>query len=216
MLNDYILPNSIYEYKGMYNWTNDIPYKNKKFFLDTIDYFNNNYPKFKYADKIKVLELGTYTGISLINIINNIPNSIGIGIDLWESYGENYLLQNIDSLNIYESFINNIKTAGLENRIQGIKMSSTKALLKYIKNNEMFDFIYIDASHLLLDCYSDLILSWEILETNGILAIDDGYYYKTDESILNSPFEAINHFFKKYEEKYKLLHKDYIVFIQKL
>jgi hypothetical protein len=214
LLNDYILPNSIYEYKGMYNWTNDLPYGNKKYFLDTIEYFNNNYYKFKCAEKIKVLEIGTYTGISLINIINNIPNSIGIGIDLWESYDENDLLKNIDSLNIYESFVNNIKTAGLENRIQGIKMSSTKALFKYIKNNEMFDFIYIDGSHLLLDCYSDLILSWEILETNGILAIDD-YYYK-NKSIIESPFEAINHFLKKYEKKYKLLHKEHIIFIQKI
>ena len=92
-------------------------------------------------------------------------------------------------------------------------MDSTTALLNYIRKNETFDFIYVDGSHLLLDCYSDLVLSWEILETGGILAIDD-YTYKKD-SILDSPFEAVNHFLKRYETKYKLLDKGYRVFIQK-
>ena len=215
LLNGFILPNSIYEYKGMYNWTNDLPIGSKKYFLDTIHYFNSNYHKVKSGKQIKVLEIGTYTGISLMNIISNIPNSIGFGIDLWESYSENSLLENMEPLEIYKSFNTNIKTAGLEKRIIGIKMSSTKTLLKFIRNNELFDFIYVDGSHLLLDCYSDLILSWEVLEINGILAVDD-YYYKMKDSMLETPFEAINHFLKNYEGKYKLLDKGYRVFIQKL
>jgi hypothetical protein len=66
----------------------------------------------------------------------------------------------------------------------------------------------------MLDCYLDLILSWKILNNGGILAIDD-YTYKMD-SVLDSPFEAVNHFLKCYEGKYKLLHKGYRVFLQKL
>jgi predicted O-methyltransferase YrrM len=159
------------------------------------------------------LEIGVYTGISLINIINNIPNSIGVGVDMWSSYNENNLLENMDNLEIEKSFYKNINTSGLDGRITGIKMDSTTALLNYIRKNETFDFIYVDGSHLLLDCYSDLVLSWEILEIGGILAIDD-YYYKM-ETVLDSPFEAVNHFFKRYTNKYKLLHKGCRVFIQK-
>ena len=210
LLNEIILPNSIFEYKGMYNWTNDIM---KEPFLNTIKYFNDNYLKVKNGEKIKVLEIGVYTGISLINIINNIPNSIGVGVDMWSSYNENNLLENMDNLEIEKSFYKNVNICGLEERITGIKMDSTTALLNYIRKNETFDFIYVDGSHLLLDCYSDLVLSWEILETGGILAIDD-YTYKKD-SILDSPFEAVNHFLKRYETKYKLLDKGYRVFIQK-
>ena len=211
LLNDYITPLSKYEYKGMYNWTDDIE---KQLFLNTIQYFNNKYDKVKNGEKIKVLEIGVYTGISLINIINNIPNSIGIGVDMWSSYTENNLLENMNNLEIEKSFYKNIKISGLEDRITGIKMKSTMALLNYIRKNETFDFIYVDGSHLLLDCYSDLVLSWEILETGGILAIDD-YYYKKEE-IINSPFEAVNHFLKEHENEYKLLYKGYRVFIQKI
>ena len=36
------------------------------------------------------------------------------------------------------------------------------------------------------------------------------------DEILNSPFEAVNHFLKIYENKYKLLHIGYRVFLQKI
>jgi len=211
LLDEYILPNSNIEYKGMYNWTNDLPFGQKQIFEEVIDYFNQNYPK---NEKINVLEIGTYTGVSLINIINRIPNSYGIGVDMWSSYNENNLLENIDTLQVEKSFYKNISTFGLQNRISGLKQDSTNALLTFIENKKMFDFIYIDGSHLLLDCYSDLVLAWHILEKGGIIAIDD-YLYKK-ESILDSPFEAVNHFLKRYHGKYKLLHKSYRVFLEKI
>jgi hypothetical protein len=214
LLNEYILPNSIIEYKGMYNWTNDLPYGHKQYFLDVLQYFNQTYPKALLREKINVLEIGTYAGVSLINIINAIPNSHGIGVDMWSSYNENNFLENMDALGVEKSFYKNICTFGLENRITSIKSVSTDALIKFIKDGSTFDFIYIDGSHLLLDCYSDLVLAWVIIEKGGILAVDD-YLYKKD-SILDSPFEAVNHFLKQYEGKYKLLHKDYRVFLQKL
>ena len=82
-------------------------------------------------------------------------------------------------------------------------------------NKEMYDFIYIDGSHLSFDCYSDLILSWEILVKGGLMAIDD-YLYNDKGPVINSPFEGVNHFLKKYEGKYNLLHKGYRVFLEKL
>ena len=214
LLNEYILPNSIIEYKGMYNWTNDLPYGHKQYFLDVLQYFNETYPKALSREKINVLEIGTYAGVSLINIINAIPNSVGIGVDMWSSYNENNLLENMDALGVEKSFYKNISTFGLENRITGMKSDSTDALTKFIRDGSTFDFIYVDGSHLLLDCYSDLVLAWLVLEKNGIIAIDD-YLYKV-ESMLDSPFEAVNHFLKRYEGKYKLLHKDYRVFLQKI
>jgi predicted O-methyltransferase YrrM len=214
LLDTYILPNGILEYKGMYNWTNDIPFGSKSIFLQIINDFNQNYHKVKSNDRIIVLEIGSYTGISLINIVNAIPNSVGIGIDMWSSYNENSLLENMDALQVEQSFYKNVSSAGLKDRIIGIKSASTNKLLEYIRQGFKADFIYVDGSHLLLDCYTDLVLSWEILETDGILAIDD-YLYKNDE-ILNSPFEAVNHFLKTYDGKYVLLDINYRVFLKKV
>jgi hypothetical protein len=59
-----------------------------------------------------------------------------------------------------------------------------------------------------------MVLAWEILETGGILAIDD-YLYKKD-SILDSPFEAVEHFLKRYKNRYNLLNKSYRIFLEKI
>ena len=210
LLNEYILKQNI-EYKGMYNWTNDLPEGSKNIFLKMIEYFNINHIDME----TKILEIGTYTGISLINIIKLIPNSIGYGLDKWQSYEENELLTQIDNLQVEKSFYNNIHNEGLSNRIFGIKSTSTDKLIEFIKNKVQFNFIYIDGSHLLLDCYTDLVMSWNILEKGGIIVIDD-YLYKKDENILNSPFEAVNHFFKVFKEQYKLLNIGYRIFLEKI
>lgn len=214
LLNDYLIPNSTFEYKGMYNWTNDVPEGSLNIFTKIINNFNNSYWKIQLNKEINILEIGTYTGTSLIKFVQNIPNSRGIGIDLWQSYNENTLLSKMDNFDIKGSFYKNIKTAGLNNRIKCIQMDSKKALIYFLKDKVSFDFIYVDGSHLLLDAYTDIILAWEILEKGGIMIIDD-YLYKQNE-VLNSPFEAVNHFLNLYKETYKLLHTNYRVFLEKL
>lgn len=222
MLEQYILPERL-EYKGMYNWTNDLPAGHRQYFLEAIWYFNNNYAKCKTTDQIKVLEIGTYAGISLINIIKLIPNSIGIGVDMWSNYDENdplhkesvSTLKNMDELGVEASFYKNIKTEGLSERITGIKGDSYEVLFSMLKENREFDFIYVDGSHLLLDCYSDLIVSWRLLAKGGMLAIDD-YLYKSNESAVDSPFEGVNRFLQKHQHDINIIHKGYRVFLQKL
>ena len=213
ILEKYIYPNNIFEYKGMYNWTNNL---DKDIFLDIIHYFNNNYHNILNNKNIKILEIGTYSGMSIIELVKQIPNSYGTAIDMWSNYNENNLLSIIDNYDVKGSFYRNLKNANLENKIIGIQSDSTSALIQFIKENNTFDFIYVDGSHLLLDCYTDLILSWELLEKNGILAIDDYLYKKEDNNILNSPYEAVNHFLKLYNSKYKILHIGYRVFLEKL
>ena len=211
LLNEHILSEKL-EYKGMYNWTNDLPFGHKQYFLDAIDYFNNNYAKFK--SEVKVLEVGTYTGISLINIIKLIPNSIGVGVDKWSNYDEIELLNYVDELEIEKSFYKNIKTENLEERIKGIKGDSCEILFNMAMQRELFDFIYIDGSHLSFDCYSDLLQSWRILNRGGLLAIDD-YLYNSEGAVIDSPFEGVNHFLKKHQHEIKILHKGYRIFLIK-
>lgn len=211
LINDYFSVNKL-EYKGMYNWTNDLPEGSLNDFLNIISYFNSTHNSFNKTNKI--LEIGTYTGISLINMVKHIPYSVGYGIDKWENYEENDLLNNIYNLKVMESLYYNIDVEGLKERITIIKGSSHDVLIELIRNNERFDFIYVDGSHLAFDCYLDLVLSWELLSIKGIIAIDD-YLYKKN-SIIESPFESVNHFLKLYEGKYNILLKNYRVFLEKI
>ena len=221
LLDTFILKEK-FEYKGMYNWAHDLPKGHKEYFLQVIDYFNKNYVKENNNRLIKVLEIGTYTGMSLINILSLIPNSVGVGVDAWEDYeetGVNGIHNNIVNLKVEKSFQNNVITAGMAQRIKGMKGNSTLVLMNMIKSGDKYDFIYVDGSHLLLDAYSDTLLAWELLNVGGIIGIDD-YLYNTDSdsNILSSPHHAVNHFIETNKNKntMKIIHAGYRVFLEKL
>jgi predicted O-methyltransferase YrrM len=202
------------EYKGMYNWTNDLPINinARQDYLDIIEYFNN---KNKYRNTKKILEIGTYTGVSIVNLLKNISNSNATVIDSWENYNECPLMENIQTNQVEESFKKNIKTKNLEDKIKVLKGDSFEMLMKLVKKNERFDFVYVDGSHKCLDCYSDILLSWELLNNGGIMVIDDVSYNK-ENGILESPEEGVKHFLKKNESKYKILKNNYCLFLEKL
>jgi predicted O-methyltransferase YrrM len=183
LLNQYILPRKL-EYKEMFNWD-----FNKGTLTELIIYYNNSRIT---NNSTRVLEVGTYTGVSLINIVKQIPNSSGQGIDTWTK------LDKLDNLLIEQSFYNNVKREGLENRIKGIKGDSTKVLINLTKKNELFNFIYIDLGFELL---TDMVLAWQILEKNGILAI-------------NTPYSNV--FLHKFIGEYKVLYQGTQLYLEKI
>ena len=84
----------------------------------------------------------------------------------------------------------------------------------FIKKEKLFDFIYVDGSHRLLDLYCDLVLSFSLLKIGGVIGIDDYLYNK--DTILESPYEGVNHFIEKFKNNIKILSKGYRVFIEKM
>ena len=208
MMEIYLLPQRL-EYRGMYNWTSDDPPESRNVFESVIQYFNKTHHQGEY----KVLEIGTFAGTSLVKIVEMIPGSKGTGIDAWTNYNENATMSRIEETLVMKSFMSNVMKSGLETRIVGLKQESTTALLNMIKTDENYDFIYVDGSHTLLDCYMDMVLAWNLLNKGGIMGIDDYLLNKSD--ILNSPFEAVNTFLKKYEKELVVLSKEYRVFLEK-
>ena len=203
-----------YEYCGMYNWTNDIPTGTKNNFEKVLHQHS-----LKYQDRIcKILEIGTYTGTSIIHIMNFFKYPKGYVIDKWENYIEKKDNINVEILekmvenNIQTKFMENITKADIVDKISIFKGDSMNILLDNI--NFKFDLIYVDGSHLLLDSYLDIILSWRMLNNGGILIIDDVNYNLN--SILESPHEGVKYFLEKYKTKYKILNYDYRLFLEKL
>jgi len=216
LLNEHLLTNKIH-YVGMFNWIHDLPsgQKAREKFENAIEHFNLN----NKNPEPKILEVGTYAGTSLLNIISRIPNSLGFGIDRWEDYNEDNIniLHSIKSNQVEKSFYYNMQVSGLQDRVKGIKGDSAKVLLELVKKEEVFDFIYVDGSHKCLDVHLDLFLSWNLLRKGGVLAIDDYMYHwdKVKEKPYEYPFEGVNNFLKKYEQEYSILSKDYRVFLEK-
>lgn len=202
------------EYLGMYNWTNDLPrnINARQDFLDVLNYLNE---KNKEKNVINILEIGTYTGVSLIKILENVPKGKASCIDRWITYDECDLLKNVNFNHVKSAFFENVRKANMNDQIINVyNGDSCDVLIELVKEKTKYDFIYVDGSHRLLDVYLDLVLSFELLEDGGILGIDDTTYKK--EEILESPFEAVLHFLNKYQTRYRFLKNSYRVFIEKI
>ena len=204
------------EYIGMYNWTNNIPAFASDSFYFAINHvipFNNN---------INILEIGTYTGMSLIGFIKFFINKFNFitikadVIDYWNNYFEQDQERFINELDVKGAFHRNIDMYNFNQYINNVFIGKSQEILFDMLSNftNYYDFIYVDGSHTLIDTYMDLFLSWKLLKVNGILGIDD-YLFNINDTI-NSPHEAINKFLKNIDNQYKLITKDYRVFIQKI
>lgn len=202
-----------FDYANMYNWTNDLPENSINDFLSVIDYINE-----KKEGKKKILEIGTFAGTSAIKLVELIKNSEITVIDMWENYNEQGgvegTVDKIQENNIEQIFYNNIKKSGLKHLFTIKKGNSFNVLLDLNRNNEKFDVIYVDGSHTLLDSYTDILLSFELLKKGSVMMIDDVPFNKGD--ILNSPLEGVKYFADKHEKEMKILHIGYRLFLEKI
>jgi predicted O-methyltransferase YrrM len=202
-----------FDYANMYNWTNDLPENSIGFFLDVIEYINQ-----KKEGKKKILEIGTFAGTSAIKLVELIQNAEITVIDMWENYNESGgvegTVDKIQENNIELIFYKNIEKSGLKHLFTIKKGNSFDVLLDLNKNNEKFDVIYVDGSHTLLDSYTDILLSFQLLKKGGVMMIDDVPFNKGD--ILNSPLEGVKYFADKHEKEMKILHIGYRLFLEKI
>jgi tetratricopeptide (TPR) repeat protein len=117
LIDEHIVTNQ-FKYKGMYGWYNDLPAGTKETFMSVLQEFNTEYAQKK--ESVNVLEIGSYTGMSLIHILQQIPNATGYGVDLWGSYHENNMINiagvsefhNMEQLEVEKSFFENRAAAG--------------------------------------------------------------------------------------------------------
>ena len=192
----------------MLNWTNDVPKGTKAPFMDSLKLLPIN---------SKLLEIGTYSGTGIVEMLKIVPNSTATVIDLWEDYYEydqviNKQTNVNNSASIEKEFYNNI--GHFRDRIRVLKGKSHDKLLELLMKHESFNFIYVDASHQSLDVYLDSMLAWKLLKIGGIIVFDDYLFNKGD--ILNSPYEAIEKFKKNYIDDIVILHQDYRVYLKKI
>jgi len=226
MLN-YML-NEKLQYKGEFS----LKYLNDPVFYEIVQYYNESYFKLKNDEEYKnnrpihILEIGTYTGMSLIHMTKCIPNSIGFGIDKWTNYEdlgdkeENrhayYWKKCIEESKVKDSFYENIKKEG--SRIKGIQGDSNSILTTFIKQlPHKFDLIYVDGNKDQMIHYMDLFLSWQILNPGGFIFLKKPYVYGYyDEN------SALNHFAnncfinnKKQYDKNNIKETDSLIFFRK-
>jgi FkbM family methyltransferase len=196
------------DYCGLFNWTNDVPDGTRQNFHNVLTLFQNR-------ENVELLEIGTFAGVSIIEMLKYLPNARGTVIDIWKDYPEQFT--GMDKV-IENAFHSNIKIMEMAGRVSVLKGKSRDKLLGLIKREKSFDIIYVDGSHFAFDCFLDLELSWELLNTGGVLIADD-YLWRLqdpDTSVFKRPYEGVNTFLENHVGEYKVLVQNYRMFVQKL
>jgi predicted O-methyltransferase YrrM len=149
----------------------------------------------------------------LINIVKQIDNSIGYGIDLWENNinllddKEEYIYK--ESFQVEKSFYKNVEIENMKNRITGIKGDPKDILTDFLSKKEFnFDFIYIINSDNYNNLYINLYLSWKLLNKGGMLAVNN-YRLEIMKDIIDSFLKDIN-------KQYNIIDDTFRLFIEKI
>jgi len=168
--------------------------------------------------KINCLDIGAYTGENTCWMLTNLctnPYSKVFSIDKWKSCDDCSEYKEYTD-KIEKKFDKNVEETGEKDKNVKINMTSSKAIIK-LKDTGLiiFDFIFIDASHQAKDVLSDAILSWDILNENGILIFDD-YEWDNVKGEIFKPKEAIDTFIKLFNLQLKVLHVGYQYILKKI
>jgi predicted O-methyltransferase YrrM len=198
---------------NMKNWAHDLPRSggHRDKFLEAL----------RRANPRRILEVGTFAGASLIKMLRLYPDAKAIAIDRWKNYDEfgAEILSTMEEDDIEHIFHENLLKARVSGRVTALKGDSVEMLLRLIKNNEKFDFVYVDGSHKCLDCYADMVLGWELLGRGGVLAVDDVLYHYDRVfagETLEYPLRGKEHFMEKYKGQYEVISDSYRLFLVKL
>jgi len=170
--------------------------------------------RFKDKDNLRFLEIGCFEGRATCWVMDHIltgENNTFDVIDTFEGSME-HKDRDLDVSNMLDNFKENIKP--FENKVK-IKIHQGKSENKLVLFDEnVFDFIYVDGSHMAKDVLSDLVMGFRCLRGGGLMIMDDYAWVKYEDETLN-PKIAIDAFLEIYKNEYILIDKDRQVAIQK-
>jgi predicted O-methyltransferase YrrM len=129
--------------------------------------------------KLNILEVGSFEGASTTWILDNLmtrSESRMTAIDTFEG-GMEHLdpdqVHQYDISSLESRFRSNISKCEHMNKLRVMKAKSDDALLDLRREGALFDFIYIDASHVAIDVLHDAVICWRMLSVHGTMVFDD-------------------------------------------
>jgi len=132
----------------------------------------------------KVLELGSYEGLSTISIACTAKHVTAV--DTFDGRGTP---EPKDTLN---TFVNNLNSAGMLPRVRILQGEIGETLPTLAEEGEKYDLIFIDADHFYKSVKRDIALSLPLLAEGGVIAFHD-----YNESHKRGVVRAVDEFVKK-------------------
>lgn len=184
---------------------------------------------FKGLPLVRGLEIGSFEGRSALWFMEHVLTDASASllcVDPWSYSDEQRQLVGGTSLPArydleaaFKRFVENTAAYADAGRLK-YQRGPSREVLNNLPLEPVFDFAYIDGSHLASSTLEDSILAWWRLRPGGVLIWDD-YRWASDQRKrkrhLARPKIAIDAFLKIYEERYELLPgRGYQVAIQRL
>jgi predicted O-methyltransferase YrrM len=168
------------------------------------------------AGKRNFLEIGSFEGRSSVWIAENMMQD---GdhlrcIDTWEG-GEEHGGEDMGT--VEERFRANlvVATQKFPDRLIFQSKGTSTARLAQLHGKTMFDFIYIDGSHLAKDVMTDACMAWPLLKPKGLMVFDDYLWVPNARDVLHRPKVAIDAFNNLFAEEVEIVHIGYQLIVRK-
>ena len=162
---------------------------------------------------LNYLQLGAFTGDASVWLLDNILTheySSLTDVDTWEGAENEPIQEEMNFADVYATYVSKVNHRNSQHYI----MTSQEYLLAQ-KLSKGFDFIYVDAHHTAASAFLDSELSWPLLKSQGILAIDDYEWLHPDGVDIHAPKLGIHMFLDRHTGEYDELVRNQQVWIRK-
>jgi predicted O-methyltransferase YrrM len=156
----------------------------------TKDWFTRHAPQWDpllqplEGQKATILELGSFEGLSTAYLLWRLPDALITAVDTFAGEPSGPETE--------QRFDHNIALVD-KNRVEKIVAPTYEALPRLLADGRRFHFIYVDASHHVLDVIVDAALSWRMLRPGGVIVFDD---YGIGGDPQRRPTEAVDAFMR--------------------
>jgi len=165
---------------------------------------------FKFINPIEkhnILEIGSYEGLSACFFSDNLLSNEGSTLTCVDPFDISDTTTPLTT-STKDIFLGNIDKSNNKNKITFWQMYSNDF---FLINNEKYDFIYIDGSHLEKDIINDMTEADKVLVTGGIMWMDD-YLGGSDDTIKT----VMDRFVDENKGRYITIHSGYQLALRKL
>jgi predicted O-methyltransferase YrrM len=163
------------------------------------------------------LEIGSFEGRSAVWMVENFleNDSELVCVDTWEG-SEEHKAGEADGAE--ERFDYNLMLAKSAPALPYFELTKIKApsykALTQLAPTYVFDFVYVDGSHIAKDVLTDACLVWPMVKAGGFLVFDD-YAWGSSRDILHRPKMAIDAFVNLFAEELSVIHVGYQLVVRK-